>query len=512
MQAESQESNRRRQAFRFTPNAVQSGSGTHPWDWDGLMDTVHPDLRALLNTCRSAPADDLPRLVLADWLDENNDSDRAEFIRVQCELARPTVDTARTQKLKATERELIAANWHRWVGKLLDVLGEILTEQKHELRMRHYQLNRPRARSDQQPPDRDVLRIDPLARSLYWGFRRGLVHVILTPDFLADGRTHKWLASPDAVWLEEATYSQSRINQLPDWIVPDALRPYLGISLYCPISEPETNPAQDRNALHREIAAALTCKNFEFVRDLTISVSHDVPVLMTALMAADLSSVRRLCIQGKSWTLEAVVTRLAAKRLDNLSSLDINGLELGPSALKALVTSPNFPQLVSLTAYRNNFGDAMMVALADGPLATTLNTVEFMNCGIGDKGMVALVKSGLFERLFGPQLNLSLNPIGDRGMKALARSPGLERFTELIMRECQVADSGATAIAVSPHVRNLKYLDLWNNRIGDAGAIALAGSDNLDGVQDLSLRDNPIGDAGKAALRERFGDRAKVSI
>jgi uncharacterized protein (TIGR02996 family) len=33
------------------------------------------------------PADDGVRLIFADWLDEHGDPDRAEFIRVQCELA-----------------------------------------------------------------------------------------------------------------------------------------------------------------------------------------------------------------------------------------------------------------------------------------------------------------------------------------------------------------------------------------------------------------------------------------
>lgn len=30
--------------------------------------------------------DDAPRLIFADWLEEHDDPDRAEFIRVQCEL------------------------------------------------------------------------------------------------------------------------------------------------------------------------------------------------------------------------------------------------------------------------------------------------------------------------------------------------------------------------------------------------------------------------------------------
>ncbi|MGL6075628.1 MAG: TIGR02996 domain-containing protein [Fimbriiglobus sp.] len=480
------------------------------------MDTVNPDLQALLNTCRSAVADDLPRLVLADWLEENNDGDRAEFIRIQCELARPTVDTSRTQMLKRNERELIAANWHRWVGKLLELLSELQADQVHSERLQYFNsIRRREDRPRQTPPVREVVRIDPFAPSMEWGFRRGLVHLNVTEEMFKEERVHNWLASPEAVWLQEATCRHVGIRQLAGWRVPAVFRPYLGISLDCPIAEPRTteaNPLEDGHARNRRIAAALTCKNFALVRDLTVSVSQDVPELLAALMAADLSRVQRLRIDGQSSVLEAVIKRLVAMRFENLSSLDISMVELDQQAVKALVTSPNFPNLVSLSAYRNNFGDAATVALAKGPLGKTLNRVEFMNCGIGDQGLVALVKSGLIERVFGPQLNLSMNPIADRGMKALAQSPGLERFTELIMRECSVSDSGAKAVALSSYVRNLKYLDLWKNNIGDTGALALAQSPHLDGIHDLSLRDNPIGGAGQAALRKRFGQRVKLTI
>ncbi len=46
------------------------------------------DRAALLRSILAAPDDDAPRLVYADWLDENGEPERAEFIRVQCELAR----------------------------------------------------------------------------------------------------------------------------------------------------------------------------------------------------------------------------------------------------------------------------------------------------------------------------------------------------------------------------------------------------------------------------------------
>jgi len=41
--------------------------------------TTHPLLSAIL----ASPHDDLPRLIYADWLDENSESERAEFIRTQ---------------------------------------------------------------------------------------------------------------------------------------------------------------------------------------------------------------------------------------------------------------------------------------------------------------------------------------------------------------------------------------------------------------------------------------------
>ena len=41
---------------------------------------------ALYRAILTAPEEDTPRLVYADWLDENGQLNRAEFIRVQIEL------------------------------------------------------------------------------------------------------------------------------------------------------------------------------------------------------------------------------------------------------------------------------------------------------------------------------------------------------------------------------------------------------------------------------------------
>ncbi|OWK46705.1 TIGR02996 domain-containing protein [Fimbriiglobus ruber] len=60
------------------------------------------------------PDDDLPRLVFADYLEEAGDIARAEFIRVQCELARLPVDHPDRGVVADRERELLAAHKNEW--------------------------------------------------------------------------------------------------------------------------------------------------------------------------------------------------------------------------------------------------------------------------------------------------------------------------------------------------------------------------------------------------------------
>lgn len=48
---------------------------------------MHPDQAAFLRAIRDNPDDDLKRLVYADWLEENGEEARSDFIRVQVELA-----------------------------------------------------------------------------------------------------------------------------------------------------------------------------------------------------------------------------------------------------------------------------------------------------------------------------------------------------------------------------------------------------------------------------------------
>ncbi|VTU02029.1 Uncharacterized protein OS=Sorangium cellulosum (strain So ce56) GN=sce1195 PE=4 SV=1 [Gemmataceae bacterium] len=78
------------------------------------------DRRALMAAILADPGEDTPRLALADWLDEHGDARdraRAEFIRLQCELARLPEDAKKTPAHKRSEalhkKHLLA-----WLGSL----------------------------------------------------------------------------------------------------------------------------------------------------------------------------------------------------------------------------------------------------------------------------------------------------------------------------------------------------------------------------------------------------------
>jgi len=71
---------------------------------------------AFLRSVLADPADDTPRLVYADWLDDNGRPERAEFIRVQIERARLDEDDPRHDPLEERERGLLRAHENEWLG------------------------------------------------------------------------------------------------------------------------------------------------------------------------------------------------------------------------------------------------------------------------------------------------------------------------------------------------------------------------------------------------------------
>ena len=89
---------------------------------------MRDEIRAFLRAIAAAPDDDLPRLVFADWLDENGRSERAEFIRVEVEIARTTPGHPRRGALFERRQQLFKTHAPDWFARFIGKVRELNTE------------------------------------------------------------------------------------------------------------------------------------------------------------------------------------------------------------------------------------------------------------------------------------------------------------------------------------------------------------------------------------------------
>jgi uncharacterized protein (TIGR02996 family) len=72
------------------------------------------DGSALVRAICEQPDEDTPRLVYADWCDENGQPERAEFIRLQCRIASGIDGTKAMIRLREQERKALRNRWDDW--------------------------------------------------------------------------------------------------------------------------------------------------------------------------------------------------------------------------------------------------------------------------------------------------------------------------------------------------------------------------------------------------------------
>src|SRR5262245_4562103 len=70
--------------------------------------------QAFLDAIGEEPEDDAPRLVYADWLDDQGQGHRAEFIRLQCRLARMDENDPDRIDLELREADLLFVYRYQW--------------------------------------------------------------------------------------------------------------------------------------------------------------------------------------------------------------------------------------------------------------------------------------------------------------------------------------------------------------------------------------------------------------
>jgi len=156
--------------------------------------------------------------------------------------------------------------------------------------------------------------------------------------------------------------------------------------------------------------------------------------------------------------------------------------DLGSEGIKAMVQSPHLANLTRLDLSTNQLERKEVMVLRNAPFLTNLT-----------------------------HLDLSDNRIRADGVSRLAASPHLARLTHLDLANASLADPGAEILAQSANFANLQSLNLYGNHIANLGARALAESPHLANLARLELGDNSIGIEEQNRLRDRFGDRVRLS-
>jgi uncharacterized protein (TIGR02996 family) len=440
-----------------------------------------PELLALLQACKESPDDDAQRQILADWLEENGEPDRAECVRLSCRLARrQRQDLSRHRfdcRSQADWAELNdprrpTAGWLRQARALLP--GVALHNGLLRLRTTTQAQLQERILPAALLPWVETLRLRNLAGLLTLA-RQGWLAPFTTLDLSLT------VISGDCL-LELLTDAEAG----PKGHLAHVTRLDLRHNAIEPASLREVAAAWDRLPALRSLGLSVSRMGDEGVQALA-----DSP-LLGRLTSLDLYHVRAAS--------SSLIPLVQSPRCRHLHSLDLGLNPLGDEGIAALVDAPGLGSLRRLDLAHtglskgglaplrrwpagrplehlglatDRLGDEAAEDLAASPVLATLESLDLESWKITAGGLHTLLAALPPGRL--RRLSLRNCAVSAEAAAVLADSPALSGLRELILSHTTINAEGLARLAFSPHLRNLEYLDLSNTRLGAAGMRALCG-------------------------------------
>jgi uncharacterized protein (TIGR02996 family) len=386
---------------------------------------MHPADAAFLRAIIEQPDDDLPRLVYADYLDERGDCARAEFIRVQCELAKPSGDPSGHDALAEREQELLRRHSAAWVGPL----GRLLDSSWfHRGFIEHIQL--------------DVRHFVELADQIFAALPVRWVDCYGPPFFEPWSKGRNWAtALSTCPFLTRPT----RLGLFNIDLSSDAPT-LLGAPLLRSLA-----------VLHLD-----RCRLGD--NDLRILAGATPPGRLSSLIVNSNRS-------GPCITASGTRALATSPLLRQLTELDLSVNQIGPAGVAALADSPQTAGLVSLDLSANHLGDAGVAAIAGSPHLSGVQSLGIGRNGVTDAGVEALLLSPHLTHL--SSLDLSENDLSAHAVSALAESPNMSSLTSLDVRGTHLSPDTIRAVALSPFLTNLAEMRVYDEDLGEASERAL---------------------------------------
>lgn len=415
------------------------------------------DRDALIAAILANPDEDTPRLMFADWLDEHDDSQRAEFVRVQVELNR--LRAADEDLPDAAENDFFQnRDWPiAWRASDFPRRIELLGREKalHREHAAGWRAGLPKYANNE--ATRNAVR-----------FRRGFVgHAQVSLGPLVKDPAALWRHEPvESILLAYSSGADRR--KVPKCAPLAALRELQTLdgdgneSALAPYAECPHLSGLRRLAIgHQTITddGAEALANSSYLRPMALELAcHTLSTksLRRVLSTAFTSRLRRFRPNGLPVGGADV---LADAPLGALRHLDLNRCGLG-DGVAALARSAHLTRLVTLDLTNNGLTDTALEALAEWPGLASVQVLGLnYNHDVTGRGVASLLESPHFRPRF---VALQYAHLGAEGARALAAWSGLTNLIGLDLSHTQLTAAGATALANSPHWHDLRDLRLWS--------------------------------------------------
>lgn len=435
----------------------------------------------LLRAIRDNPDEDTPRLMYADCIEEDGDSARAEFIRVQIERARlPEHDPAR-RALEDREHELLAEHECAWLGVAPDDTDE-LTE---------------------------------------WEFERGFLHeVAASPIFMNGPGAGLCAAHPVRRWRvmsgggtnfhadlreagQRAWCGRLEALDLTGWYGSlGELSGFLTLSHFARLRELDLTGRGPLVALpeiveyvpFRTRLKALRCGGdgdpldaAELVRALGSRCALDEFGAASALLtAADLGEIVGCGAFAQLTSLDLRDNQIDAEGGQafraarfRLRELDLSGTPLGGAALDRVLGAPSTAELRALHINRCGVTPDTISELAGSPFWSQAEELRMRQQG------------------YYWQENVDDPPPEIEGAEAaslneLFAAPGSPNLRVLDIATSGVRDAGVVRLCAAPWAAGLAYLDLSQNHLSDEALRELARCGRFTNLRTLHLNGNSV--------------------
>jgi len=354
-------------------------------------------------------------LAYAEFL-ADKDTNRAEFIRLQCKLAELEDGTPEYHAVKDAAWDLRNKYGDQWAGPIHRMVQE-------------------------------------------YGFRRGFVEVLYltTGEFLKN--TEKLFASAPIDELRLKQFGRDPVATLRDILT----RPELTRVGRLWFGEPPVGAAG------AELIAA--CPHLSHLGSLHMPCQNIGPAGLKALAGSPyLSSISDLWLCAETLGVAGAKSLTSSKTFTRLENLWLSLCSLGDAGIEIMANWPGLASVTSLDIAENDITRAGAQALANSKYLFNLRSLKIGDNKIGDAGVLALATSKSLSNLVKLDIGGSRNTGGcgltDAGVAKLVDSPLAERLESLNIDQNKIGTASVVTLSsASKRFPKLKSLGLFMTNV-----------------------------------------------